>query len=281
MFGDLHLHTHFSDGTFTPEEVVCRAAVAGLTAISLTDHDTMEGCDRAVQACRDSHLEFIPGCEFTAEMEGQEIHLLGYGLDSNHARLAAFLKRFQSVRQQRIQEMASALQALGISITASDVLTLAACNAPGRPHVGRALVALKVCRTVDEAFDRFLKKGRPAWVPKLKVSAIDALELIHEAGGVAVLAHPGLYGADELIPGLVEAGLDGIECQHTKHSGPVTQRYVNLARTHQLLVTGGSDCHGLTKGKPLIGSIHLSLDHVSALQAQIAQRQAPAATPVP
>lgn len=273
MFADLHIHSRFSDGTYTPEEVVTAACRHGLSAIALTDHDTVEGCAPAAAACAAAGIEFLPGVELTAEQEGHELHLLGYGFDPNNTRLRAQLELFQSVRQQRIREIVARLNALNVPLEAETVFALANCRSPGRPHVARALVAAGVCDSLDVAFERFLKKHRPAWVPKIKVSASEALTLIHEAGGATVLAHPVLNRVDDLIPALVEAGLDGIECFHTKHSTAASQRYLEMADRLGVLVTGGSDCHGLNKGKPLIGTIRLPYLHFQQLKARVAAKQ--------
>ena len=273
MFADLHLHTNFSDGTFSPEEVVSLAVRNQLAAIALTDHDTVEGCDRATQACKEAGIEFIAGTELTAEQNGNELHILGYFLDTGNARLLSEIAKFQAVRQNRIREMVSRLNQLKVPLQADAVFALANCRSPGRPHVARALVNAGLCGSLDEAFERFLKKNRPAWVPKAKMSALDGIELIHQAGGLAVMAHPGLNHTDEVIPELVEAGLDGLECFHTKHSTATVEHYLELADKFQLLVTGGSDCHGLSKGKPLIGTIRLPYAHVEKLRAAQKHRQ--------
>lgn len=267
MFADLHLHTHFSDGTYSPEEVVSHGARFGFAALALTDHDSMEGCARMAAACAAAGIEFIPGTELTAEVAGNELHLLGYFLDAHHARLLGEIAKFQAVRQNRIREMVERLNQANVPLTADAVFALANCRSPGRPHVARALVNAGLCVSLDEAFERFLKKSRPAWVPKMKMSALDAIELIHEAGGLAVMAHPGLNRTDEFIPELVEAGLDGIECFHTKHSAATSKRYLVIADKFHLLITGGSDCHGLSKGKPLIGTVKLPFEHVEKLKA--------------
>lgn len=267
MFADLHLHSHFSDGTFPPEELATRARRSGLSALALTDHDTVEGCPRMAAACAAQGLEFIPGTELTAEHLGSEVHILGYYIEVTHRRLLSELARFQRARQNRIREMCARLQALNVPLQAEAVFALARCNSPGRPHVARSLVNSGHCRSLDEAFERFLKRDRPAWVPKSRVSARDAIALIHEAGGLAVLAHPALNHADHLIPALAAEGLDGLECFHTKHSEEATRRYLALATQHGLLITGGSDCHGESKGRPLIGSIKLPYAYVQALQA--------------
>jgi len=271
-FADLHLHTLFSDGTFTPEELVLNAQNAGLACIALTDHDTVEGCERASVAATAVKMEFIPGTELTAEYEDTEVHILGYFLDTQNPVLLAEIAKFQAVRQNRIREMCAALNKLGIPLEAETVFALANCRSPGRPHVARALVKAGLVPNLDTAFDRFLKKNRPAWVPKAKMSALEAVELIHQSRGLAVIAHPGLNRNDDIIPGLVDAGMDGIECFHTKHSTQMAERYLEIAEKYDLLVTGGSDCHGFSKNKPLIGTIKLPYDAVEKMkQTRIAR----------
>jgi 3',5'-nucleoside bisphosphate phosphatase len=271
---DLHLHTYFSDGTYAPHELVAEAKRQELGVLALTDHDTVEGCPPTAAACQAAGIEFIAGTELTAEQDGHEIHILGYALDLANPRFLREIGKFQSVRQNRIREMVHRLNQLNVPLQAEEVFALANCRAPGRPHVARALVQAGLVGSLDEAFERFLKKNRPAWVPKFKMSAADATELIHQSGGVAVMAHPGLNRSDEVIPGMVEGGLDGIECFHTKHSVAVAEHYLQIAARFQLLVTGGSDCHGLSKGRPLIGSVRLPYEHVEKLKAKAAERRA-------
>jgi len=266
MFADLHLHTHFSDGTYTPEELVAQGQRHGLAVLALTDHDTVEGCAPMAALCQPAGIEFVPGTELTAEEGGNELHILGYFLDTGNVKLLAEIAKFQAVRQNRIREMVARLNELKIPLRAEAVFELANCRSPGRPHVARALVQGGHCASPDEAFQRFLKKDRPAWVPKCKVSAAHAIALIHQAGGVAVMAHPGLNRTDEVIPGLAAAGLDGLECFHPKHSTSTTRHYLEIAEQNHLLVTGGSDCHGLSKGKPLIGTIKLPYEYVQKLK---------------
>ena len=206
----------------------------------------------------------------TAEQDGNELHLLGYFINTQNPSFLTQIARFQAVRQNRIREMVARLNRLKVPLSAEAVFALANCRAPGRPHVARALVQAGLCVNLDEAFDRFLKKNRPAWVPKFKMSAGEAIGLIHQADGVAVLAHPGLNRTDQVIPSMVEAGLDGIECFHTKHSTATTEHYLKLADRFRLLVTGGSDCHGLSKGKPLIGTVRVPYQHVEKLKARAA-----------
>lgn len=274
MFADLHLHTRYSDGTYTPEELAAQAKRLGFTAIALTDHDTVEGCAATARLCEAEGIEFLPGTELTAEQNGHEIHMLGYLMDLQHPKLLAEIGRFQAVRQNRIHEMVSHLNRLGVPLRAESVFALANCQSPGRPHVARALVQARLVGNLDEAFERFLKKGRPAWVPKFKMSAADAIGLLHEAGGVAVMAHPGLNRTDDVIPALVAAGMDGIECFHTKHSTATSEHYLEIADQYKLLVTGGSDCHGMSKGAPVMGTVKLPYEHVEKLKARAAERRA-------
>jgi len=273
MFADLHLHTNFSDGTFTPEELAGHGQRLGFSAMALSDHDTVEGCERMAAACAAASIEFIPAAELTAELEGNELHLLGYFLDTTDAHLLAELARFQAVRQERIREMVLRIQQLNVPLREETVFEVANCRAPGRPHVARALVKAGLCKNLDEAFERFLKKDRPAWVPKCKMSAPQAIDLIHGAGGLAVMAHPGLNNCDDLIPALAECGLDGLECYHTKHAWAQAEHYLRMAEQSRLLVTGGSDCHGLSKGRPLIGGIKLPYWRVEEMKKAVVRRR--------
>jgi hypothetical protein len=230
--------------------------------------------------CQNAGLEFIPGTELTAEHDDSEIHLLAYFIEVAHPRLLAAMARFQAVRQDRVREIVARLRDLNITLEAETVFALANCRSPGRPHVARALVDAGVCEAMDEAFERFLKRNRPAWVPKFKMSVREGIQLIHEAGGLAIMAHPGLSRTDGVIPAIVADGLDGIECFHTKHSTATVEHYLEIADRYHLLVTGGSDCHGGGKGKPLIGTVKLPYQHVEKLKEAVRTRSRPD-TPAP
>ncbi len=271
MVADLHLHSQYSDGTYTAAELAEEARKHGLKLIALTDHDTVEGCESVGAECRSRGLEFIPGVELTAEFAGDELHLLGYFVDTQSPELLAELAKYQLVRQNRVREMVARLNKMSIPLSADEVFALANCRSPGRPHVGRALVKAGVCTNLDQAFERFLKKHRPAWVPKFKMSAEAGIGLIHRAGGLAVMAHPGLNHCDEAIPGMVAAGLDGIECFHSKHSEATSAFYLEVAQCHGLLVTGGSDCHGMSKGKPTMGQVRLPFAYIEKMNARVAE----------
>jgi len=273
-FADLHMHTSFSDGTFSPEEMVANGQRHGLSAMALTDHDTVEGCARMNEACGKLGIEFINGTELTAELDGIELHLLAYFVDIQNQKLLVEIAEFQRVRQERIYEMVARINKLNVPLQAEAVFKIANCRSPGRPHVGRALVQGGFCVNMDEAFDRFLKKHRPAYVPKAKMSALHGIELIHGAGGLAVMAHPALNQSDNIIPKLVDAGVDGIECFHTKHSPADSKHYLGIASRYNLLITGGSDCHGMSKGRPLMGTVKIDYMYVEKMKAAVADRRA-------
>lgn len=265
---DLHLHTHHSDGTYTPADLVSTAAKTGLSIIAVTDHDTVEGCAEVGLLAARAGLGFLDGTEITAEFEGRELHILGYLFDPAHPGLLAELAQAQAIRQNRVREMVARLRARNVPLAEESVFRLADCRAPGRPHVARALVEGGFCASLDEAFERFLKKDRPAWVPKEKMSARRAVELIHAAGGVAVMAHPGLNRDDSLIAKLARLGLDGLECCHPKHSAAAAERYRRMASNLGLVATGGSDCHGRSKNRPTIGTVRIPVEWVEQLIAR-------------
>ena len=265
---DLHLHTFFSDGTFSPEEVVSRGVAMGLGVLALTDHDTLEGCERMGRAAAAAGVEFVPGTELTAEVEGKEVHVLGYWLDGANVRLRTELARFQGVRQRRIEEMVEGLRRAGVPLETSAVMEVARCSSPGRPHVARALVAAGHATDYDNAFERYLKKGRAGWVPKARMTVEESVGLIREAGGVAVLAHPALYRDDGLVGRVLRMELDGVECWHTRHSEADAARYARMAEATGLVATGGSDCHGMAKMEPLIGRVRLPYENVERLRGR-------------
>ncbi len=266
MFADLHLHTRHSDGTYTPVELVDAAQRVGLSTIAVTDHDTMDGCPAVCAEAERRGLGFVPGTEITTELDGRELHILAYFVDVGHPELSVELAKAQAVRQQRIRDMVARLNSKNVPLQVEDVFRIANCNAPGRPHVARALVERGYCANLDEAFDRYLKKDRPGWVPKRKMSVERALSLIHAAGGVAVMAHPGLNHDDTMVGRLARMDLDGLECFHPRHSPSASMRYEAMARQLGLLVTGGSDCHGTSKNRPTIGTVRLGIEHVDRLK---------------
>ena len=244
MAADLHVHTSASDGTDEPGLVVRRAKATGLEAVGITDHDTVDGLAAALEAGRELRLEVIPGIELGAAEKGTELHFLGYFVDFRSPALLACLNRLRANRTERVFKMVQKLRELGLPITPGQVLAAAAGGAAGRPHVARVLVQEGLVATVKEAFDRYLGAGRPAYVPRFKYTPREAVQLILQAGGVPVLAHPGLAGKDEVIPELVQAGLKGLEAYYPLHTGAQTEHYLSLCAQSGLIPTGGSDYHG-------------------------------------
>ena len=267
---DLHLHTHFSDGVSTPEQMAEEAERMNLGAIALTDHDTIEGCPRLAKACAARSIEFIPGTELSTDIEGHEMHLLGYFLNTGNEDLIRETTRYQQNRTDRVHGLIERLNSIGVTLTARQVFALANCKAPGRPHVARALVKYGFCGSMDEAFARYLRKTAPGWVPKKNAPYEEGIQLIHQAGGLAVMAHPGLNKIDNLIPRMADAGLDGLECWHSKHPKSTVKRYREMANRLGLLATGGSDCHGPSQGRtPLIGSVRVPCDILDEMKGRL------------
>jgi predicted metal-dependent phosphoesterase TrpH len=244
---DLHLHTTASDGRLAPAELVARAAAAGLRTISVTDHDSVAGIDEATDAAGEHGLRVVPGIEVTAVHEARDVHVLGYFFNHRHPDLLRFLEEQRTRRVSRARELASRLASLGVPIDADDLITRAASrpgSSVGRPMLARALVEAGHVATLQEAFDRFLATGRPAYVPRTGCTPADAVREIHAAGGIASLAHPGVTAKDAIIAPLVDAGLDAIEVCHTDHPPETEARYRAMASSFAVAVSGGSDFHG-------------------------------------
>jgi predicted metal-dependent phosphoesterase TrpH len=243
---DLHTHTTASDGRCSPEELVARAAAANVLVLGVSDHDTMAACGAAAEACHRAGIEFVPGIEVTAVEDELDVHTLGYFLDTESTPFQAFLAEQRQHRVNRLVEMTAKLATFGIHL---DITTIIPPNlndsakSVGRPLIARALVAAGHVKNISEAFDRWLSSGRPAFVPRIGASPREVIARIHDAGGIASLAHPGLLKHDEWIPGYVAAGLDAIEVYHSDHDEAVTAHYLAMARAHGVLVTGGSDYH--------------------------------------
>jgi predicted metal-dependent phosphoesterase TrpH len=241
---DLHTHTTASDGVLAPDALVAAARAARLTVVGITDHDTVGGL-AAAHAAAGSGLEIVDGIEISAVADGRDVHVLGYFIDPDSPPLRAFLDRQRADRLRRVEEMAARLAALGCAIDASPVLEDAARGkSVGRPQIADALLAAGHVARRDEAFDRFLEHGKPAYVPRRGASPEGVIEILHAAGGIVSLAHPGVTGRDHAIRALVAAGLDAIEAWHSDHDALTAARYCTMAAELGVLVTGGSDFHG-------------------------------------
>jgi predicted metal-dependent phosphoesterase TrpH len=269
---DLHTHTTASDGRCTPEELVVRAAAAGVSVLSVTDHDTVAGGEAADRAAVAAGIEFVFGIEITSILDGLDIHVLGYFIGSRSASLNAFLAEQRMRRVDRTREVIARLSALGMPLDAEAIVKPAIDDPEksiGRPAVARALVAAGYVADVTQAFERWLSNGRPAFVPRLAAAPSEVFERIHEAGGIASLAHPGPIGRDEWIPSFAGAGLDAIEAYHTDHDAQTTARYVALAERLGLGVSGGSDYHADHEHGGGPGSVSLPREAFELLKRRV------------
>ena len=256
---DLHAHSNVSDGTDRPDELVRRAAVAGLDVVALTDHDTVDGWPAARGAGKAQDVLVVPGVEMSTRLRGAGVHVLAYLLDPAYPPLADELARVRNSRANRLSEMTRLLTESGMPLDAADVLAVAGtASSIGRPHVADALVAKGYVADRAEAFTRFLADGGPAYVPRYAPTTADAVRLIREAGGVAVLAHPWGRGSRRVldpasIASLAAAGLAGIEVDHEDHDPVDRAALREIASAHGLVVTGSSDYHGTGKVGHVLG----------------------------
>lgn len=252
MSADLHTHTVASDGSLAPADLVARAAGRGIRFLSVTDHDTVAAVADALAAAPEG-MTVIPGVELTCHAGGREAHILAYGVDLEDGVLRRELEELADLRRERARRMVELLNRLGIEVELADVERIAAGATLTRPHVAMALVERGHVTTLDEAFSRFIGRSGPAFVAKPVRDPGSTFRSVRRAGGVAVLAHPGTFRGDDLIPGLVEAGLVGLEVRHTEHSAAASRHYEAMARDLGLLPTGGSDFHGTPGHRSRIG----------------------------
>ena len=249
---DLHLHTTHSDGSFTPTEVIDLAQKAGVTALAITDHDITTGVLEATVAGQKHGIDVIPGIEISSLLGNSELHILGYFLDCQDAQLNERLVLLRESRHRRNPKIIERLQAAGIDITYEEVRALAGTDSVGRPHIARVLMEKRVVASAKEAFDQWLADGRPAYVQRELPTPSEAMQWIRAAKGLPVLAHPTWVKTTEgtltdLVRRLKAEGLDGVEVHYSTHTPRQTRDYLALAKQLDLLVTGGSDFHGLTK----------------------------------
>ena len=263
---DLHLHTNFSDGTFSPEEVVAEAHKKNYSVISICDHDCIDGIEPAVQAGMKYGIKVIPGVEITAERDRREIHILGYFIDHKDKDLKEQLLKVRESREKRIYDMVEKLKEFDITISAEAVFKLSEKGSVGRPHLARVLVKEGLVASENEAFNKYIGDKAPCYVAKFNLTPEEAIDVIRNAGGIAVYAHPKVVGRDDFITGFVKAGLRGIEVYHPDHTSSVAKHYEKLALENNLLITGGSDFHGKIKENVIIGTINIPQHLVEELE---------------
>jgi len=266
-FADMHVHTRISDGIFTPEDAVKQAHGAGLAAMAVADHDSIDGIQAAIWAGMKYGVEIVPAVELSSGIDNHELHIVGYYIDWQNKWFRDKLLVFQDARRDRARKIVEKLGELGMDVPYNLVIALEG-GVVGRPHIAQAMVIRGYVETVDKAFDKYLGVGKPAYVAKYQLSPAGAIKLIKKAGGLPVLVHPVFAHVDNMLPKLAEDGLSGIEVYHSKHNARVTRHYERLARKHGLLITGGSDSHG--SGDVLIGSVRVPYSIVERIKGELA-----------
>lgn len=275
---DLHVHTTASDGVLTPAQVVEEAARVGLSAIGISDHDTVAGLEEGMAAGKRLGVEVIPAIELSTDHGLFEIHILGYFFDWHSEKLLETLRMLRDARRERGMKMVEKLNELGVPVTFDRVMEIAGTGSVGRPHVARAIVETGVVTNMNGAFGRYLVKGAPAYIERTMMTPFDAVRVITCAGGVASFAHPSKVNYDNIIPELIKAGLGGIEAFHSDHSANVRRKYHAIARRNGIIATGGSDAHGFDPdARNTIGSVTVPMGIVEELR-EAAERQSQVAS---
>jgi 3',5'-nucleoside bisphosphate phosphatase len=267
---DLHTHTTKSDGALTPRELVLRAKNSGLRIISITDHDTIDALEDAIELGKHEGVEVIPGMELSAVYNGYEIHILGYFIDYKNARLLEALRYFREERLKRVARIVEKLNKLSIPVTIESVLEIAQGASVGRPHVANALVNGGHTSTYQQAFNKYIGDGRPAYEKKVEVTPEETVSLIAEAGGLSFLAHPGRSVAENTLIHLIKSGLDGIEVIHPSHTPQLIEYYRGIVNEYCLLESGGSDFHGGMRGDDqYFGEIGVPVERVDIMRNRL------------
>lgn len=270
---DLHLHSNQSDGSFSPNEIIDIAHKLSLKAISITDHDNINSLELAEKYCQQKGIEFISGVEISARARGFDLHLLGYCFDYRNNQLREYLKYFQNERIKRAKKIIELLKNHGIKVS-FDLIQKKAGGSIGRPHIADAMLEEGYVYNYYEAFNKYIGDGCPCCVPKYKISPAEAIALINRAGGICVIAHPGTDVTDEGLVNLIKVGLEGIETIHPRHTQAQVDHYREIIHKHDLLETGGSDCHGDRKSHVLIGHFNVSYAVVEKMKAWLGRRDA-------
>lgn len=266
-FADLHLHTLFSDGTYTPKQLICEASQLELCAISVADHDTVDGIEPTKEFAQIKNIEVLEAIELTAERDGLEIHILGYLIDYKNKELTEKLDFLKKNRIERIFGMVDKLNDMGIELNAQDVFDIAGSKAAvGRLHVARAMLKKGEVSSIQEAFWKFIGDKCPAYIAGFRFSPYEAIKLIKDTGGIPVLAHPYTLNRDDLITQFIDYGLMGLEVYYPSANQGMVNFYLGLSQKYNLLVTGGSDCHGGAKPEAKIGSVKIPYDLVEKLK---------------
>jgi predicted metal-dependent phosphoesterase TrpH len=277
---DLHCHSTFSDGVETPTRLVARAQEAGLSVLALSDHDALHGLPEFEAAAKGTGLVTVPATELSTRCDGDDVHVLGLFVDPAEPAFAARLASFRTDRDRRGEAMVEKLASIGMPLDLGKIRATVGEGAFGRPHIARAMVAKGYVKSLEQAFDEYLTKGKPGYVAKPKWSLEESIASIHGAGGLAVIAHPVWYRDPERVVTIgMAAGLDGIEVFHIDQEAAKESEFAKLAGRHGLLVSAGSDYHGPPEGKKRVGACRLDEEGWSRLVAAASKRRAEAGRP--
>jgi len=263
---DLHMHTNCSDGVLAPAELLARVRQKDIAAFAVTDHDSLAGYRVLQELVQPGDPELISGVELSVDCEGEDLHMLGYLCDPDHPELNQRLAFFQQERNRRGLLMVEKLNQLGVELSFETVQQVAGDSAIGRPHVAEALLRKGLVENFDDVFRRYIGNGRPAYVKKARLTPGETIDLIHTAGGVAVMAHPGINGMYRFVDKLAPLGLDGVEVYHYAHDQEQVRQFKRLAKRYGLLLSGGSDFHGRDERECEIGAQPVPLEYLDQLK---------------
>lgn len=268
MFADLHLHTTYSDGSYSPLELVKKAKELDYSAIAVTDHDTVAGITESIKAGHRYNLEVIPGVEFNTLISGIDVHILGYFIEYKNKPLKKLLDKIRKERRERIEKMIELLKELyNFKISFEEIKEISANNILGRGHLARLLTKKDYVNSWEEVFDKYIGNGQPAYVDRTKITPFKAIDIIKKSNGVPVIAHPGLIKNDKTVQQIINYGVEGLEVYYLEHTEKQIRYYRKLAEENSLLITGGSDCHGPRNKNGLrLGQIRLDYSYLEKLK---------------
>lgn len=268
---DMHTHTFYSDGILSPQKLVDMAVKYNLQGIAITDHDAIEGIEEGIAQSR-KYKDFIiiPGIEFGTVYDDEEVHILGYFIDYKNNELINITNKLKSERITRGIKMVNKLNELGLKIDLNDVKKHSGEDYIGRPHVGRALIDKGYVKSLDEAFEKYLDRGMPAYVERFQLNVEETITLINNVGGISILAHPGLLKKRAIVQYVISKGINGIECMHSKHTEDDTNYFTQIAKENDLIITAGSDYHGeLINKKMPLGDYFIDINEISEMRRRI------------
>ncbi|MBZ2173810.1 PHP domain-containing protein [Schnuerera sp. xch1] len=271
MIFDMHVHTTFSDGLFTPKQIIDIAFNKGINGIAITDHDTILGIKQSIEYSKNFKDFFvIPGIEFGCIHEDEEVHILGYFIDYESPNIINATQKLKEERIRRGIKMVDRINSIGMKLTLEDVKSFSKRDHFGRPHVARALIKRGYVNDIKEAFDKFLNRGKPGYVEKRTFSLVETIKLIHRANGITILAHPGILKNKNIINHCIEKGIDGLELINPKHTKEDVKFLLVIGKKNNLILTGGSDFHGQKiSGEYLLGKYYIRIDDIPVMKGRI------------